>query len=161
MENKSLDNIVENLLYILPIMRKKLLKIDPSDVSQDIHLSSLHVGIMWSLHREMLPISEIANQFLISKPQMTLLIDQLVKAEMVERQPNKHDRRMNDITLTEKGKSVLSECKYKLKNNFKELLMELTEKEQTDLYLSLQKLREIGTKWESALKTASGPSHSQ
>ena len=154
MENKSLDKIVENLLYILPIIRKKLLKIDPSDISQDIHLSRVHVGIMGCLHHEMLPISEIANKFLISKPQMTLLINQLVNAAMVERQPNKRDRRITDITLTEKGQSVLHECEKKLKNNLKEMLADLSEREQKELSLSLQKLREIGTKWDSAPKPA-------
>ncbi len=149
MENKTLDNIVENLLYVLPIIHKKILKINPPEIIKDVHLSRLHVGIMEILYHEMLPISEIAKRFLIPKPQMTLLIYQLVNAGVVERQPNKDDRRMTDIALTEKGKTVLQQCEKNLRNNIGEMLSDLNQEEQEELSLSLQKLREIGSKLEN------------
>jgi hypothetical protein len=77
-QNDTLDTIVENLFYVLPIIHKRLLKIDPPDVSRDIRLSRLHLGIMGMLNNEgCLPISEAAKKFIIAKPQMTHLINQL------------------------------------------------------------------------------------
>ena len=148
-ENNTLDNIVENLFYVLPIIHKKILKINPSDIIKDVHMSRLHVGIMWGLQQEILPISEIAKRFLISKPQMTLLVNQLVLAGMVKRQPNINDRRIIDIKLTDKGKTVLRQCEENLRNNIKEIFSNLNEMDQEELSLSLKKLRVIGSKLES------------
>jgi DNA-binding MarR family transcriptional regulator len=149
MDNHTLNGIAENLLYVLPMIHKKLLKINPPNMDQGLHLSRLHVGIMGIIHEQKLSGSEIARRFLISKPQMTLLINQLVNAGMMERQLNKFDRRIIDINLTAKGNKVLFQCGKILKNNIKEALSDLTEKEQEDLAISLQKLRSIGEKWEN------------
>ena len=150
MKNKTLDTVIENLFFVLPIIHKKLLKVEPPDISQDIHLSRLHVGILGVLGVEnRLPISEIAKRFLIAKPQMTLLINQLINAGMVERQSNTKDRRITDITLTEKGKTIFKQCEDFLQANFREQLSFLSEKELEDLSLSLLKLREIGSRWEN------------
>jgi DNA-binding MarR family transcriptional regulator len=158
-ENKTLDNIVENLLYVLPIIHKKIFKINPPEIVKDVHLSRLHVGIMEILYHEMLPISDIARRFLIPKPQMTLLICQLVSAGVVERQMNEDDRRMIVIALTEKGKTVLRRCEKNLRNNIEEMLSDLNKEEQEGLSLSLQKLREIGSKWDSREKESNGLIH--
>jgi hypothetical protein len=62
----TIDNIIENLFYILPILHEKLLSLDPRDVDIDISLSRLHMGIMLVLREENnLPISEIAERLLI------------------------------------------------------------------------------------------------
>jgi len=141
--------MVENLLFILPVMHKKIFKIDPSGIGMDVHLSRLHIGILGIIHHETLTISEIARKFLIPKPQMTFLVNQLTSAGMIEKQSNKDDRRIIDITLTEKGRDVLNQCDRYLKNNLKELLSYLNEEEQAELFQSLQKLRKIGLKWEN------------
>ncbi len=83
MDINSINTIVDNLFYVLPIIHKKLMKIAPPDVCCNMHLSRLHVGILVKLNENTTPISEIAESFLISKPQMTYLIDQLVNAGLV------------------------------------------------------------------------------
>jgi DNA-binding MarR family transcriptional regulator len=145
MKNNTVDNIVENLLNVLPIIEKKLLKIDSLYVNCEIRLSRLHVGIMGTIYHEQLPISGIAKKFLIPKPQMTLLINHLVDAGIVTRTPNKDDRRVTDLMLTEKGNAILKRCDKYLKNNVKKQLYHFSETEVEELALSLKKLREVGT----------------
>lgn len=148
MNNLTIDNIIENLFYVLPIIRKKLLKLDPAEISSDFSLSRLHVGVMGIIREEnTLPISEIAKKLLIPKPQMSLLINQLVKAGMVGRHPNRNDRRVSDITLTPQGQSTLNHCEELLKNNIRENLSDLNEHDLEELSISLQKLKDIGKKW--------------
>jgi hypothetical protein len=72
---KSIDNIVENLFYALPVIHKRLMKIDPPDIRCGIHLSRLHIGIMAFLSENAAPISEVADTFLVPRPQMTYLIN--------------------------------------------------------------------------------------
>jgi DNA-binding MarR family transcriptional regulator len=153
-QNK-IDSIVENLFYAFPIIHKKLMKIDPPQVICDIRLSRLHIGILAVLTENTCPISEIADTFLIPKPQMTYLIDQMVKAGLVERSINAQDRRAKDIILTSKGKEIFRQCDEHIKNNVKEMLSSLTEKELSELAESLSKLREIGPRMGTAVNTRS------
>jgi DNA-binding MarR family transcriptional regulator len=141
---KAIDNIVENLFYALPVIHKRLMKIDPPDIQCGIRISRLHIGIMAFLHENAVPISEAANIFLIRRPQMTYLINRMEKAGLVERISDINDRRITNIALTLKGKNIFQRCDEYIKNNVKIMLAELTEKELEEFSLSLKKLKEIG-----------------
>jgi DNA-binding MarR family transcriptional regulator len=109
MATNTLDKIIENLFYVLPIIHKKLLKIEPQDVVPNFNLSRIQIGILAILNDENgLPISEIAKKLLIPKPQMTRLINNLVKSGMAQRQPDLQDRRVVKIVLTPKGRTTLA-----------------------------------------------------
>jgi DNA-binding MarR family transcriptional regulator len=141
---KTIDNIVENLFYAIPVIHKKLMKISPPDMNCGVRLSRLHIGIMAMLSEGTCPISEMANTFLIPNPQMTYLIDQMVKAGLVARTINARDRRVKDIALSSKGKEIFRQCDEYLKDHVKQMLADLNEKELAELAESLTKLREIG-----------------
>jgi DNA-binding MarR family transcriptional regulator len=149
MATNTLDKIIENLFYVLPIIHKKLLKIEPQDVGPNFNLSRIQIGILAILNDENgLPISEIAKKLLIPKPQMTRLINNLVKSGMAQRQPDLQDRRVVKIVLTPKGRTTLAQCEEILKNNIKKRLSYLTEKELEELSLVLAKLRDLGSRLE-------------
>jgi MarR family 2-MHQ and catechol resistance regulon transcriptional repressor len=141
---KSIDNIVENLFYALPVIHKRLMKIDPPDIRCGIHLSRLHIGIMAFLSENAAPISEVADTFLVPRPQMTYLINLMEKAGLVKKIPDKHDRRITNATLTPKGQKIFKVCDEHIKNNVRTMLAELTEEELKEFSLSLKKLKEIG-----------------
>lgn len=147
MDNRTIiDNIVENLFYAIPVIHKKLMKIDPPNLHCGIRISRLHVGTMAMLNENTASISEIANTFLIPKPQMTYLIDRMVKAGLVIRTSNTHDRRVTDLILTPKGQETFKQCDEYIKNNVRGILSRLTLKELEELSESLEKLKEIGPK---------------
>lgn len=149
MATNTFEKIIENLFYVLPIIHKKLLKIEPQDVGPSFNLSRIQIGILAILNdANGLPISEIANKLLIPKPQMTRLINNLVKSGMTERQPNLQDRRVVKIVLTPNGKTTLTQCEEILKNNIRKRLSYLTEKELEELSQVLTKLRDLGSRLE-------------
>lgn len=141
---KVIDNIVDNLFYALPVIHKKLMKIDPPDIRCGIHLSRLHIGIMVFLSENAAPISEVADTFFIPRPQMTYLINLMEKAGLVKRIPDKQDHRIKRATLTAKGYKIFRRCDDYIKNNVRTMLAELTEEELREFSLSLKKLKEIG-----------------
>jgi DNA-binding MarR family transcriptional regulator len=143
-KQKTIDSIVENLFYAFPIIHKRIMKINPPDISCGIHISRVHFGILVALHHDQSPISEIANEFLISKPQMTYIMNQMVKAGLIKRTVNPHDRRIKDTVLTPKGEDVFQRCDEYVKNNVRNMFEDLTKKELDELSTSLQKLKEIG-----------------
>lgn len=62
---------------------------------------------------------------------------------MVEREQNKDDRRIIDIILTTKGKSMMEEQENAIKNAFKEILINLTDDELKEISAMLSKLEKI------------------
>jgi DNA-binding MarR family transcriptional regulator len=145
MENSIIDGIIENLFHVLPLIHKKLLKIDLEGAKKDI--SRLHFAIMGMLDEfGTLPVSEIGKRLLIPKPQMTHLIDQLISLAIAERQPDTRDRRIIKIALTDKGKITLEECKGLMRSDIRQKLSCLKDEELAELSVSLAKLRDIGAK---------------
>jgi MarR family transcriptional regulator, organic hydroperoxide resistance regulator len=145
--NKTIDTIVENLFYALPVIHKRLMRIDPPKLESGLRLTRLHVGILAALHdEESATESEIANNFLTPKSQMSHLIDRMTGDGLVERTGDKNDRRITRVKLTERGKQVFVECDQAIKNNVRTMLSSLTQSELTDLAESVAKLKEIGPK---------------
>jgi DNA-binding MarR family transcriptional regulator len=142
----SIDSIVENLFYAIPVIHKRLMRIDPPNLNCGIRLSRLHVGTLAMAHHSTCSISEIANTFFIPMSQMSYLIDHMVDAGLVERTRSAADRRVTNISLTAKGRKTFEECDKYLKNNVREMLSALTPEELDDFSDSLIKLKEIGPK---------------
>lgn len=122
------------------------MKIDPPDINCGIRISRLHIGIMAVLKENTYSISEVAKPFFISNPQMTYLIEQMVGAGLVERTKQGQDRRVKKIGLTIKGEQVFNQCDEYLKDNVRQMLSGLDEKELRELADSLAILRRIGPK---------------
>ena len=61
------------------------------------------------LHRGSMCQSELAAKLLKSGGNITLVVDNLVKAGLVTRQMDEQDRRFITVSLTEKGRSYISE----------------------------------------------------
>ena len=147
MENDIVDSIIENLFHVLHLIHRKLLKINLEGANKNI--SRLHFPIMGILDEAgTLPISEIGKRLLIPKSQMTFLIDQLISLGLVEKVPDTRDKRVINIALTGKGKVTLKECQELVRENIRERLSCLEEKELVELSISLKKLREIGVRLE-------------
>ena len=97
-----LDNVVQDLFSTIPLIgrsiRSKLLKRAMIQFEKDI--STPHFEIMKLLEGTgTLHMAEIGDRLQISRPQMTLLVDNLVKLGFAERQtartpsPEPHSRR--------------------------------------------------------------------
>jgi len=147
METNIVDSIVENLFRIMPLIRRKLLKVDLAALDKDI--SHLHFVIMTILDEAgMLPVSVIGKRLGISKPQMTHLVDKLISLRLVKRLPDARDRRIINVRLTDNGKITLEECRKLISDNIRGKLSCLKDEELAELSASLEKIRDIGAKLE-------------
>ncbi|UCB43132.1 MAG: MarR family transcriptional regulator, partial [Dehalococcoidales bacterium] len=122
-----------------------LLRTAMAHIREDI--SPAHFEIMRTLEEAgTLHVTEIGERLQIPKPQMTHLIDKLVSLDMVERQADVRDRRIINIALTSKSKTLLKKHKKMIESAIKETLSSLTDKELAELSTSLRKLRDILSK---------------
>jgi DNA-binding MarR family transcriptional regulator len=140
----DIDHILENLVILMPVLHRKILKMNLDRVSGDI--TRLHLGIMRKLHEDNMTISDLARMAIVPKPQMTHLIDQLVKLDVVERRPDPTDRRVINISMTEYGHALHEDMKRKVREAVKKELSGLTSQELSDMSEALETLRRIATK---------------
>jgi DNA-binding MarR family transcriptional regulator len=141
------DSITDNLLNILPLIYRKLLKVEFEQVNPN--LSRLHFIVLRILidHRQ-LPISEIGKNLFIPKPQMTALVDRLNQFGMVTRLPDTEDRRVINIALTDKGRKTIEECDKLIRESIRQKLSSLSSNDLQSFLKCTTLLREIGAKLE-------------
>jgi DNA-binding MarR family transcriptional regulator len=144
---ENIENIIESLLYIVPILHKRLLKVDPQEVEADAGLPRAQLGILLALREEInLPISDIAQRLLIPKPQMTRLISAMVESGLVARQPSRYDRRVVQISMTDQGKSILDKNESALKRSVRKHLVAFTAPELEELAAILTRLKDLSSR---------------
>jgi DNA-binding MarR family transcriptional regulator len=144
MDDASIDTILESMAKILPLFHRKLLRMDLGGITGD--LSRLHFSVMGILSEQSMTVSEIARIALISKSQVTVLIDKLVEKQVVRRYPDEQDRRVIHIMLTDYGRKVHDDIRGAIKRSIREKLSSLTNDEITDMSTALETLRIIGEK---------------
>ncbi|MFC2011918.1 MarR family winged helix-turn-helix transcriptional regulator [Chloroflexota bacterium] len=150
MGNSEKDNIInsvaEDLFSTMPLIgrsiRRKLVKTALTHFDENI--APPHFEIMKLLQEaETLHVAEIGERLQIARPQMTHLIDKMVELDIVDREISTEDRRMINITLTEKAKRILDEHDSVIRNAAREILSGLNDTELQDLSTSLHKLQRI------------------
>lgn len=140
----DVDTILKDLILLLPIFHKKLLRMDMGGVTGE--LTRHHFAIAGMIAQGKMTVSEMAKILGTPKPQMTHLIDQLVDMGIVERHPDTEDRRVINLALTDHGRTLFREVKEKVKENMKIRLSGLTPEELSEMSHALETLRNIGAR---------------
>ena len=91
-------------------------------------------------HKGDLKICEIIDGILSTGGNMTVVIDNLVKDNLVKRCADPKDRRVNLISITEKGRNIINEIFPKHVENVNEIFKGLTVEEKKNLISLLKKL---------------------
>ena len=91
-------------------------------------------------HKGDLRISEIMDKILSTGGNMTVVIDNLVKVNLVKRCSDPKDRRVNLISITDEGRSHISDIFPKHIENINQIFSNLTSVEKINLISLLKKL---------------------
>ncbi len=142
MEDERLNKMVDELYLFFPLFRKKLFKHKKRLKQNSMPHSYYHILKVIKKCGE-LPMSEIGRMVYISKSNMTSLIDKLVENGLAERLPDKNDRRVINIALTEKGNELLGEWRKHSNNEIKMNLATLSDDDLEELYDSFKKIKII------------------
>jgi MarR family transcriptional regulator, organic hydroperoxide resistance regulator len=89
---------------------------------------------------KILSMGDIADEFKISLPTATVLSDKLVKMKLVKRHKSIDDRRIVNVSLTEKGKTLLKKAMRQRHIKINELLSYLPLKDREMLFNILDNL---------------------
>jgi DNA-binding MarR family transcriptional regulator len=139
-ESISIDKIIENLIYIHPLLSKSLTR--SIRARTNLNPGSLYILGMLGKH-EILSMSEIGCKLSMPKPHVTAQVDKLITEEMVERVFDPNDRRIVNIKMTEKGKEDFIEIKQELSREMRNRIEKLDEQKLKKLFDSTQVVRDI------------------
>jgi DNA-binding MarR family transcriptional regulator len=110
MKENEIDSVTTHLYYLLPLLQKKIYR--PCRQAQRNIISPMQIRSMVLLREKgSITMTELANEMLIAKPQLTPIIDKLIDSDLVERKNEKDDRRIIKISLTPSGHELLQEHK--------------------------------------------------
>ena len=136
----KVDLIAENLMAIHPLLYKSISK--PLRTRSSITPGGMFV--MESLKRRgMLSMSDIGKCLSMPKPHITVIVDKLIDEGYVVRQNDSKDRRIINISLTDKGLIDFEEIREAVSMTLKSKLILLSEEQQDQLSTSSQQLKEI------------------
>lgn len=91
-------------------------------------------GVLCALRAERIAsISDISHALNISKQQMTIVIDKLVKNNLVQKTIDYNDRRRFLVSLTDKGQAILAKQDDVVKEKFRQQSEHLTASERQQL----------------------------
>jgi DNA-binding MarR family transcriptional regulator len=139
-ETVSIDRIIENLIYLHPLLSKSLTR--SIRAKTNLNPGSLYILGMLSKY-DMLSMSEIGCKLSMPKPHVTAQVDKLIGEEMVERLFDPNDRRIINIRLTEKGKEDFIEIKLQVSQDLRERIEKLDLQKLNVLSNSTQLVRDI------------------
>lgn len=139
---KELDIVIESLFSVIPLFKKKLFK--PNQFNETSVLSPSHYHILYYVaEKGCMPISEIGKGINISKPNMSPLVNTLIKLNFIKKVKDQYDKRFTNIDLTHEGKAYLEEHKMIVAKELKDKLSKLELNDLSTLANSLHDLKKI------------------
>lgn len=136
--------VAENLLAIYPLLHRNLYHFNRYSSGTWTGSQNAVLGLLEKCGK--LPVSEIGKRLDIAKPNMTPLINHLIKEGKVVRYPDLNDRRIINIDISLFGKKCFMENRVQSLKNIQKKLILLTDTDLDRLDTSLRCLMEIITK---------------
>lgn len=108
-DDMLVDAITGNLFEALPLLPKRLVRVDAITRRFDMPFS--HVQILCMLSGNTMSIGEISRALGIAKPNITPLLDSLAERGLLERIRSTKDRRIVNVELMPEGVKLAQEIR--------------------------------------------------
>lgn len=143
--NDDMEELVEKLIYLVPTLEKRVIK--SLDIGLKSNVSPLQYRALFILNDEgILSMSELSKKMFVSKQQVTMVIDKLIKLELVERILNKDDRRIINVKISDNGIKAIISFKDEIMKGIKPRLSLLSEEDFNKFLVSLNCIYNITEK---------------
>jgi DNA-binding MarR family transcriptional regulator len=129
------DRLIENIPYI---QRRVFSGIKKGDISrQKMNL------LILVRNNNARPMKYYIEKLKIKKSNFTKLSNELIESGYLEREINPKDRRSIILTITDKGKSIMSRERKDVRNSFYKKIQSLSKEEISNLNNSLETILDI------------------
>jgi DNA-binding MarR family transcriptional regulator len=148
MKRDVLEKAALDLLQIPPLInrsvRRAITMTAALDTDLELNVTHQQFEVIVLLDEEgTLQVAEIGRKLQIAKAQMTQVMDKLSDLGLIERKTNPADRRAINVSLSDRGKTVLEANKERLRNAVKETMAAISDEDLAELSASLRKVQDI------------------
>ena len=141
-DDRTVEQIASNIFHVLPLLRKRLLRLDVVQAEHGIPLSHAQVLTMLSETNSM-SVSEISRRLGIAKPNITPLVDRLRAADLVDRVRDTGDRRVVNVVIQPAGREKLADIQKSIGAQVREWSESMSEEDFNELARSLESITRI------------------
>ncbi len=142
-----MDNMIDYLLGCLPLFYMEIA--NPKELREKLPRN--YIVILNSKYYENQPISVMADKLSISRSHMTGHIDQLVKEGLLNKVPDKNDRRIIRVVTTPEGRLVRNKYRKVFEKHVEQKLSLLSPEELEEFYKSIKIIKNIVKKFNDPL----------
>lgn len=138
MNDKKLTSL--ELWEKLSKVNDKIRKVQARQMFEE-KLTTPQFGVLEILYkRGPLPLKKISDEMMVTGANITCVVDNLEKENLVKRIPSKEDRRVIHAELTPQGKNKIDSIYPAYTKNIAEMFSSLSESEQKELLKLLSKI---------------------
>lgn len=144
MQEKEFEKMIDNILIYYPLFFRKIKTSIYHEKRSKYSKPLGYYQVLGTLmDRGPLSISEIGRILYISKPNMTSLIDKLVKDGTARRSRSSEDRRIINVEITDEGRNFMFDARKVVEENIQENLSNLNKDELKVLNDSLENIKNL------------------
>ena len=134
----SHEDLILRLLGLLPQALTRV-GVHRTPTGARMGLTNLQMGVLGALlHHDGCTMSELAENQMVVRSGATRIVDDLVRAGLVERHAEPHDRRVVRLRITSRGRSVVAEIHREAAEVLGALLQRMSEPDQEALMRGLE-----------------------
>lgn len=141
-DERTVEQIATNIFHVMPLLRKRLLRLDVVQAEHGIPLSHAQVLAMLSENKSM-SVSEISRRLGIAKPNITPLVDRLIASDLVDRVRDTGDRRVVNVVIQPAGVEKLKEIQKSIARQVRDWADNMSEDDFEELGLALDSITRI------------------
>jgi DNA-binding MarR family transcriptional regulator len=140
-KNMNMNLLIKDIFAMVGMLRDKF-NIDNDIIVKEI--PNTYYTILDIIdHAPDITITELANHLNISQPNCSRSINKLVAREFVIKNPYQDDKRINTLTLTDKGKQIIQSNEELLHQQILEKAVEYDEEKLEELKKAIDRVLEI------------------
>ncbi len=138
------ESIANNLYEALPLLPKRLVRVDA--LNKEFGMPFSHIQILCMLSDKEMTIGEISTNLGIAKPNITPLLDALYDRGLLERCRSERDRRIVNVRLRPEGQELTAQIKTSIARQTREWPEGISVSDIKRLNNALAYLIEIGNR---------------
>lgn len=137
--SKNYPQVTSYLYDLMIILHKRIF--NPLVMSKVIHLTPAQFSVLFFLRRhDNSSVTDVATYFNISKPNMTPILDALIKKGYLQRNRDEKDRRIIRLSLTPSGRAFYDDLKEANISLVEEMFADYSEEELEEIIIHASKL---------------------
>lgn len=138
------DKLLDYILSFMPLLHKKLFK-----EHHGYKMSRHQMGILFSIKKENgKPMKHYCEKLMISKPNLSTVVNKLIEEDLLERKTDKKDRRIINLYITDAGEKLLTTQMDIVKKDMLNKLEVLSDDDIEKLIKNFEEMKSIFSKLE-------------